>query len=236
MDLDQSQEHSVKHLKDGGTTKGLKIGEKEVIEISRPEIQRCIDEFQDNMHAADGNSTSHPDSTGARQNAFIKDLNAMLQLVSDGKVANPMDVEEKELIALDTREIMDPVIADSLCSIEDIGDSLRNDAMKERVEDCSLPLSNPLKKKSNLYTFINRPPADLRKGDARFSTAKANLSVVTKMFMNLTAKPDAEIQEFFKYEISRDPPALSNKGSLYSGSKSELIPLFARHAQSIFRR
>ena len=43
--------------------------------------------------------------------------------------------------------------------------------------------------------------------------------------MNLTAKPDAEIQEFFKYEISRDPPALSNKGSLYSGSKSELIPL-----------
>ena len=76
-----------------------------------------------------------------------------------------------------------------------------------------------------MYTFINRPPADLRKGDARFSTAKANLSVVTKMFMNLTAKPDAEIQEFFKYEISRDPPALSNKGSLYSGSKSELIPL-----------
>ena len=143
MALDQSQEHSVKHLKDGGTTKGLKIGEKEVIEISRPEIQRCIDEFQDNMHAADGNSTSHPDSTGVRQNAFIKDLNAMLQLVSDGKVANPMDVEEKELIALDTREIMDPVIADSLCSIEDIGDSLRNDAMTERVEDCSLPLSNP---------------------------------------------------------------------------------------------
>ena len=57
-----------------------------------------------------------------------------------------MDVEEKELIALDTREIMDPVIADSLCSIEDIGDSLRNNAMTERVEDCSLPLSNPLKK------------------------------------------------------------------------------------------
>ena len=76
-----------------------------------------------------------------------------------------------------------------------------------------------------MYTFINRPPADLRKGDARFSTAKANLSVVTKMFMNLTAKPDADIKEFFKYEISRDPPALSNKGSLYSGSKSDLIPL-----------
>ena len=76
-----------------------------------------------------------------------------------------------------------------------------------------------------MYTFINRPPADLKKGDARFSTAKANLSVVTKMFMNLTAKPNADIKEFFKYEISRDPPALSNKGNLYSGSKSDLIAL-----------
>ena len=40
MGLDQSQEHNVKHLKDGGSIKGLKIGENEVIEISRPDIQK----------------------------------------------------------------------------------------------------------------------------------------------------------------------------------------------------
>ncbi len=59
------------------------------------------------MFKTDGNSTSHPDGTDVRQKVFIKDFNAMLQLVSDGKVTTPMDVEEKELISLDTREIVD---------------------------------------------------------------------------------------------------------------------------------
>ena len=45
MALDQSQEHSVKYLKDGGGTKGLQQDEKEVIEISKPEVLRYLDEF-----------------------------------------------------------------------------------------------------------------------------------------------------------------------------------------------
>ena len=226
MDLDQSQEHSVKHLKDGGSIKGLKIGENEVIEISRPDIQRCIEEFEDSIHTTNGDSTRHPDSTAVRQKAFMKDINAMLQLVSDGKIAYPMDTEEKELVSLDIREIMDLAIADSLGNIDDTGKSLRNNAMSERVEHCSLTLSNPFNK-HNLNTFTNRLPSDLRKGDARFrfSTAKANLSMVTKMFINLRAKPDADMKDFFRYEISRDPPSLSNKGKLYSGCKSDLIPI-----------
>ena len=43
--LDQSQEHSVKYLKDGGGTKGLQQDEKEVIEITKPEVLRYLDEF-----------------------------------------------------------------------------------------------------------------------------------------------------------------------------------------------
>ena len=95
MGLIQSQEHSAKHLKDSGSIKGLKIGEKEVIETSRPEIQKCIEEFEDIIHTTNGDSSRHPDSTAVRQEAFMKDINAMLQLVSDGKIANPMDTDEK---------------------------------------------------------------------------------------------------------------------------------------------
>ena len=54
--------------------------------------------------------------------------------MSHGKIANPMDTEEKELVSLDIREIKDPVIADYLCNIEDTGKSLRNGAMPERSE------------------------------------------------------------------------------------------------------
>ena len=59
--------------------------------------------------------------------------------------------------------------------------------------------SNPFNKQ-NLYTFTNRRMSDLRKGNARFSTAKANLSVVTKMVINLRVKH--AMKYFFRHEIS----------------------------------
>ena len=57
--------------------------------------------------------------------------------------------------------------------------------------------SNPFNKQ-NMYTFTNRPMSDLRKGNA--STAKANMSVVTKMFINLRVKH--AMKDFFRHEIS----------------------------------
>ena len=42
------------------------------------------------------------------------------------------------------------------------------------------------------------------------------------MFMNLKSQPDADEDDFFKHESSRDPPSLSDKGKLYSGIKSDL--------------
>ena len=72
MDLDQSQEHSVKHLKDGGSIKGLKIGENEVIEISRPDIRRCIEEFEDSIHTNTGDYSRHPDNTAVRESISMQ--------------------------------------------------------------------------------------------------------------------------------------------------------------------
>ena len=81
MALDQSQEHSVKYLKDGGGTKGLQQDEKEVIEISKPEVLRYLDEFRSNIRSNENESTEHPDSSISEQKKFIKHLNSMLQVV-----------------------------------------------------------------------------------------------------------------------------------------------------------
>ena len=51
MALDQSQEHCVKYLKDGSGTKGLygQQSEQEMIELSRPEVMRLLDEFESSI-------------------------------------------------------------------------------------------------------------------------------------------------------------------------------------------
>ena len=63
----------------------------------------------------------------------MKDLNAMLTVVKEGRIADPFDVHEEKLIALDTREIMDPEIQRCLCTIEELERTLRDEAVRERL-------------------------------------------------------------------------------------------------------
>ena len=91
----------MKYLKDGGGTKGLQQDGKEVIEIAKPEVLRYLDEFWLNIRSNDNESTEHSDSSISEQK-FIKYLTSMLQVVEDGKIVNPFDTNEEELITLST--------------------------------------------------------------------------------------------------------------------------------------
>ena len=70
------------------------------------------------------NNCEHPDSSPAEQRKFIQDLRKLCSVVSDGKAINPFRETEKDLVILDTGEIMDPKIAESLKDAKTIGKSI----------------------------------------------------------------------------------------------------------------
>ncbi len=71
MALDQSHEHSKKFLKEGSGAKGLfgQQEEKEVIELSRPEVLRLTCEFEGVLYKPNTKyGLEHPESSTAEQN------------------------------------------------------------------------------------------------------------------------------------------------------------------------
>ena len=74
-------------------------------------------------------------------------------------------------------------------------------------------------KSNDMYTFSNRPPVDLKKGSSKLGSAKA----ITKLFMSLQARHDADIDEFCKHENQREHPSLSDRGKLRQDTKSGII-------------
>ncbi len=86
----------------------------------------------------------------------------------------------------------------------------------DRLEEASKPLSDVI---INLYTFSNRPPAVQKKGADKLLSAKANAGLVTKLFLSLQARPEADIDAFFKHENQREPPSLSDRDKLRQGTK-----------------
>ncbi|KAJ8383765.1 hypothetical protein AAFF_G00214520 [Aldrovandia affinis] len=168
----------------------------------------------------------HPESSAAEQKKFLNHLKALCDLVKDNKVVNPFKEMGPDLITLDTGEVMDHEISNCLREAPNIGKAMFMEFVRDRIEKATKPLSDVIPR-ANLFTFTNRPPVDLKKGANKLGSAKANTALVIKLFLSLQARPDSDIDSFFKHENQREPPSLSDHGKLRSGTKSNIL---ARHA------
>lgn len=225
MALDQSQEHSVKFLKGEGGTKGLygQSEEKEMIELSRPEVLRILDEFESACFTqADKGAVEHAVSSKAEQTKLLNHLKALCNLVTEGTVINPFNETSSDLVTLISAEVMDPEITKSLRGASEVGKTMFTEFVRDRIENCTKPLSDVIPR-ANVFTFANRPPSDLKKGASKLSSTKKDTALVVKMFMSLLSRPEEDMADFFRHENSRDPPALSEGGKLRSGTKSEIL-------------
>ena len=102
-----------------------------------------------------------------------------------------------------------------------IGKAMYDNFVQDRFEKCATPLSDIIPK-PHTYTFRQPPPVNLPKLGNKTSSYKCTAAVVTQMFISLQARPDSNMAEFFVHENAREPPSLSDKGKLRTGTKSRI--------------
>ena len=228
MGLDQSQEHSIKFLKEESGPKGFygesRADEKLVIEISKPEVLRIILEFESGYFNEDSHSSNHrehPEASAQNQIKFLSQIQKLLNLVDDELIINPYRESDCHLVTLDTGEYMDPEISNSLISLQAVGKQLHEAYVTERIENCTTPISDVIKR-PKVYTFQKQPPVKLSK-ESKLASYRASAAITTQMFLSLQARPEADIADFFKYENSQFPPSLYDKGKLRQGTKSVIL-------------
>ena len=47
--------------------------------------------------------------------------------------------------------------------------------------------------------------------------------LIIQLFLSLQSRPDADMQEFFKFENQQELPALSDRSTLRAGTKSDIL-------------
>ena len=115
---------------------------------------------------------------------------------------------------------MEKEVVTSLTQVQDLGKDLHGQYVSHTIEQATWPITNTLKRQ-NVFTFTNRP-VNARTG-SKAGSAQRNSSLITKLFLSLQSRPDADMEEFFRYENQRELPSLSNQGSLRSGNKSVIL-------------
>ena len=216
---DQSHEQCNKSLQAHGGAAGLYENPDALtlFMITGPECSKCVEEFEA-LFYTHSSSTAHHEEAHSLQVKFRKDVLSFVETVE--QLGNPFGYG-KDLVALDTREVMEPEVTTSLYMVHEFGKDLHTEYVSQTLDNVTVPVSNTIRR-NKILTFANRPEKS-KKGKKVTGVQKKNMTLVTQLFLSLQSRPDADIAEFFRFENQREPPSLADRGSLRSGNKSDIV-------------
>lgn len=214
---DQAHEQSNKILQAHGGAVGLYEDDDALLlfMLTAPDCARIVKEFEATNTTND--ESAHHEEAHSLQLKFKKDVQSFVKVVE--QLGNPFRATSQELVSLDTQCVVEPSVVDSLSTIHEVGRELHQKYVSERLEKVTVPVSDTIKR-NNKLTFANRP--DTKKQNVK-GVQRQNMLLITQLFLSLQSRPDANMEDFFKFENQREPPSLSDRGMLRSGTKSDIL-------------
>ncbi|CAG2228323.1 unnamed protein product [Mytilus edulis] len=192
--------------------------------VCGPEMARAVNEFELSQELikheqSKGPNVRHHEQVESKQKAFEKQVIALTATIEE--MGNPFLEESEDLLVLDTRDIVDPKVANTVRNIEQIGNDKYHEYVRERLDKRTTPLSDPIKQ-NKLHLFSRQELRSESKEKRQISSLKQNCSLFSQLYVSCQVR-DSDLDEFFRHENQAYPPSLSQFGQLRLGSKSDLL-------------
>ena len=117
--------------------------------VAGPELVRIGTEFEASikeLHKRTSESQHH-DQTKSTQVTFAQHVKCLVGVMEE--MGNPFLEESKDLLRLNTRDIVDEAVASSICQATERGKEQFQAFVTNRLIEGSTPLAEPIKKKKN---------------------------------------------------------------------------------------
>ena len=192
--------------------------------LSGPEIARLQDQFEEGYLTTDDpenpkNSKNH-EMGQATQKTFQQQVKNLCDAIKH--IGNPFLDDFPELVTLDSRDCIDPEVADSVRGLEDTGKAQYQVFMKDVLTDRTKTIHDTIKK-NNLSLFKKSSKKKPTHQGKKIKMLANNVSLFAQLYVAMQSR-DGDLNEFFSHEVQAFPPYLSDLGNLYlPGTKSELL-------------
>ena len=187
--------------------------------IAGPEIARVVNEFETTFLSHKADDVRHHEQVPSIQAAFAKDVRNMLSVMDE--LGSPFLDDSKDLIALDTKDIMPERVVESVKNAHRIGVSQYNSYMEERLEKCLVAVTDTISK--NDLPLFGSPQPSKSKTKQQIAALKNDCNLFTWLYFACQTR-DGNLEEFIKHENQSTPPSLSTMGKIRIGHKSDLLP------------
>lgn len=162
----------------------------------------------------------HHEESKHVQIAFQRDVKSLTAVIEE--MGNPFTENSDDLLALDSRDIADSAVVNTIRQIESIGKEQYNSYVTERLVDRSKPITEPIKR-NKLQLFRTPTVAKKSKAQQKVSSLKNDCSLFSRLYVSCQIR-NGDLDEFFKHENQGHPPSISQSdGTMRSGTKSDLV-------------
>jgi len=225
MALDQSHEQNNAMVKGCGGAIGLtdNPGALQRWMVAGPEISRITTEFEEQamkQHDSTGDTGHrHHDQQPGVQAAFLKKVKTLVTVLEE--MGNPFLEPSADLLVINTRDIMDTQVAETVRMIEKLGEEQYTKFVTERLEKCTTPVTQTIPK--NKLPLFSRPPLKIKsKQKTQLAAIKSDCALFSRLYIACQTR-DGDIDSFFFHENQAAPPALSTGGRMRIGVKADLL-------------
>ena len=137
--IDHAHEQNNKLVKGDGGAVGLTENASQLLRwmVSGPEMARAVNEFESSLELiqceqSKSINVKHHEQTKSVQKSFVNQVKSLVDVF--GEMGNPFLEQSGDLLVLDTRDIIDPNVADTVRHIEEIGKVQFQEFINERLE------------------------------------------------------------------------------------------------------
>ena len=190
--------------------------------VAGPEIVRITKEFEgDRGHFVTANQQHHDQQPGVQQN-FLKDVTSLVTVIDD--MGNPFLEKSHDLVVLDTKNIMDASVVETVRKIKSLGLDQYKKFVEERLQQSLKPITETLSK-NNLPLFSRPTTKSPSKEKLQLAALKKDRDLFMRLYV-ACQKRGGDLDQFFSHEIQAVPPALSCGGKQRIGTKADLLHCF----------
>src|SRR5258705_211112 len=121
-------------------------------------------------------------------------------------MGNPFSENSNDFIVLDSRNIADAAVADTVRQLEKLGLEQYEIYVNERLVNKITPIAGSMKR-NNLHMF-SRPPVRAKSNKQLQSSLKNDCTLFSRLFIASQIR-NGDLDEFFRHENQAYPPSLS---------------------------
>ncbi|CAC5405368.1 TPP2 [Mytilus coruscus] len=122
------------------------------------------------------------------------------------EMGKPFMEQSDDLLILDTRDIVDPRVAETVRKVEEIGKEQFHKFVTERLQSYTKSIYEP-NKQNKLFMFIRQQLKTNSREKQQISSLKQNCSLFSQLYVSCQVR-NGDLVEFFRHEHQAYPPSL----------------------------